>query len=195
MHHLRVELHAVELLFQTLDRRVAAALGGGDDLEARGQALHLHPVAHPVHSRLRHAVEQGRGGMGQLRLAVLPGVRLAALTAQQVHHQLQTVADAQHGNTHGQHLRVDHGSAGVKHRGRAAGEDDGVRGKGPDLIHGHAEGFDLAVYTALTDAAGHQQVILAAEIQHKNLFHTGSSSRKVMWSGVASSMTARGWMG
>ena len=57
------------------------------------------------------------------------------------------------------------------------------------------EGFDLAVYAAFTDAAGHQQVILAAEIQHKNLFHTGSSSRKVMWSGVASSMTAREWMG
>ena len=133
--------------------------------------------------------------MGQLRLAVLPGVRLAALAAQQVHHQLQTVADAQHGNTHGQHLRVDHGSAGIKHCGGTAGEDDGVRGKGPDLIHGHAEGLDLAVYAAFTDAAGHQQVILAAEIQHKNLFHTGSSSRKVMWSGVASSMTAREWMG
>ena len=39
------------------------------------------------------------------------------------------------------------------------------------------EGFDLAVYAALTDAAGHQQVILAAEIQHKNelmIFHRQS---------------------
>ena len=49
---------------------------------------------------------------------------------------------------------------------KAAGENDGVRGKGTDLIHGHAEGLDLAVYAALTDAASHQQVVLAAEIQH-----------------------------
>ena len=166
MHHLRVELHAVELLFQALDRRMAAALGGGDDLEAGGQVLHLHPVAHPVHSRLRHAVKQRGIRMGQLRLAIFPGVGLAALAAQQVHHQLQTVADAQHRHAHRQHLRVDHGSTLVEHRGRAAGENDGVRSKGTDLIHGHAEGLDLAVYAALTDAASHQQVVLAAEIQH-----------------------------
>ena len=104
--------------------------------------------------------------MGQLRLAIFPGIGLAALAAQQMHHQLQTVADAQHRHAHRQHLRVDHGSTLVEHRGRAAGENDGVRGKGTDLIHGHAEGLDLAVYAALTDAASHQQVVLAAEIQH-----------------------------
>ena len=166
VHHLRMELHAVEPLLPALDRRVAAALGGGNDLEPGSQTIHLYPVAHPVHRRFRHAVKQRGIRMGQLRLAIFPGIGLAALAAQQVHHQLQTVADAQHRHAHRQHLRVDHGSTLVEHRGRAAGENDGVRGKGPDLIHGHAEGLDLAVYAALTDAASHQQVVLAAEIQH-----------------------------
>ena len=109
--------------------------------------------------------------MGQLDLAVLAGLGLAALTAQQVHHQLLAVADAQHGDAHLKQGLVHHGGVGLEHGGRAAGEDKGVRPEGADLLRGGAEGLDLAVHAALADAAGHQQVVLAAEVQNQNLLH------------------------
>ncbi len=190
MHHLRVELHAVEPLFAVLHSGVTAAGAGGDDAEAGSGALHLHAVAHPVDRRLRYTGKQGRvPGVVQLRLAVLPRVRPAAGAAQQVHHQLHAVADAQHGDAHFKESLIHHGSALVKHGGGAAGEDQGVGGKGTHLVQGDAVGFDLAVHAALADAAGDQQVVLAAKIQDQNTLHA-SSSRKVMPVSSAWSMTA-----
>ena len=171
MQHLGVELHAVELLVGALHRRVKAALGGADDLEAGRHALHLHAVAHPVDSRLRYVSKQRRRLVGQLHLAVFTGLRLAALAAQQVHHQLLAVADAQHRDAHFKQSLVHHGSVGLKHGGGAAGKDQRVGSESADLLHGHAEGLDLAVHAALTDAACHQQVILAAEVQNQNFLH------------------------
>ena len=172
MQHLGMELHAVKLLIGTLHRRMAAAFGGGNDLKAGGHALHLYAVAHPVDRLLRHTGKQRRrAGVGQLHLAVLPGFRLAALAAQQMHHQLLAVADTQYGHAHLKQRFIHHGSVGLEDRGGAAGEDQGVRRKSADLLHGHTEGLDLAVYAALTDTAGHQQVILAAEIQNQYFFH------------------------
>ena len=109
--------------------------------------------------------------MGQLDLAVLAGLGLAALTAQQVHHQLLTVADTQHGDAQLEQRLVHHGGLRLKHGGGAAGEDQRIRCKGAHLIHGDAEGLDLAVHAALTDTAGHQQVILPAKIQYKDFLH------------------------
>ena len=166
VQHLRVELHAVQLLLRVFHGGEAAALGGGDHLEARRDALHLHAVAHPAHGRGGHVVKQGGGGVGQLDLAVFPRLRLPALTAQQLHHQLLPVADAQHGNTHLEQSLVHHGRVRLKHGGGAAGEDQRVRREVPDLLHLQAVGLDLAVYAALTDAACHQQVVLPAEVQH-----------------------------
>ena len=182
VQHLRVELYAVQLLLRVLHGGEAAALGGGDDPEARRDALHFHAVAHPAHGCLRHVFEQGRGDVGQLDLAVLPRLRLAALAAQQMHHQLLPVADAQHGNAHFEQRLVHHGGVGLKHGGGAAGEDQRVRREGADVLHAQAIGLDLAVYAALADAPRHQQVILPAEVQNQDLFHVsyppGNGSRR-----------------
>ena len=171
VQHLGVELHAVQVLLGAAHSGVPAAVSMSDGTETRGQLLHLHAVAHPAHGGLRHVLEQGGDVVGQLDLAVLAGLGLAALTAQQVHHQLLAVADAQHGDAHLEQGLVHHGGVGLEHGGRAAGEDKGVRRKGADLLHGGAEGLDLAVHAALADAAGHQQVVLAAEVQNQNLLH------------------------
>ena len=171
MQHLGMELHAVELLVGALHRCVKAALGGADDLEAGRQALHLDAVAHPVDGLLRHIVKQRRFLVGQFHLAVFAGLCLAALAAQQVHHQLLAIADAQHGDAHLEQCLVHHGGVGLEHGGGAAGKDQGVGCEGADLLQGHAEGFDLAVHAALADAACHQQVILAAEVQNQNFLH------------------------
>lgn len=111
--HLRVELHAIQLPIRVFHSGEAAAVGGRDDLKARRDALHLHAVAHPAHGRLRHTGKQGGGRVGQLDLAILPRLRLAALTAQQLHHQLLPVADAQHGDAHFKQRSVHHGGVGL----------------------------------------------------------------------------------
>ena len=120
--------------------------------------------------------------MGQLDLAILPRLRLAALTAQQLHHQLLSVADAQHGDAHFKQRSVHHGGVGLEHGGGAAGEDQRIWTKGADIRHAQPIGLDLAVYAALTDTPCHQQVILPAEIQNQHLFHVsrppGSGSRR-----------------
>ena len=102
--------------------------------------------------------------MGQLYLAVLTGLGPAALAAQQMDHQLLTVADAQHGDAHREQGGIHHGSIWLEHRG--AGENESVRLEGPDILHRLPPRADLAVYAAFTDTASHQQIILAAEVQH-----------------------------
>lgn len=88
VQHLGVELYTVQVLFSAADGGMQAAVGMGDGREAGGQLLHLYAVTHPAHGCLRYALEQRGGVMGQLDLAVLPSLRLPALTTQQVHHQL-----------------------------------------------------------------------------------------------------------
>ena len=104
--------------------------------------------------------------MGQLYLAVLTGLGPAALAAQQMDHQLLAVADAQHGNTHREQGGIHHGSIGFEYRGGATGENESVGLEGPNILHRLPPGADLAVYTAFTDTASHQQIILATEVQH-----------------------------
>ena len=189
-----MELHAVELLFRALHRRVAAAGAPGNGGEAGGSGFHLHPVAHPVNSLFRHPGKEGGGGIGgQLGLAVFPGDGLAAPAAQKVHHQLHAVTDAQHRDAQGEQGRVHRRCAFFKHRGRAAGEDQGIGLERAYLVHGDAEGLQLAVNAALAHPAGHQQVILPAEIQDQDLFHSASSLNS-MQPGSALSMMAREWM-
>ena len=172
MEHLGMELNAVKLLVCTAHGGMAAAGGMGDGPESGSQLLHLHAMAHPADGGLRHLREQGGGAvMGQLDLAVLAGLRRAALAAQQVHHQLLAIANAQHGDAHLEQGLVHHGSVGGKHGGGAAGEDQGIRPEGTDLVRRDAVGLDLTVDAALTDAAGDQQVILTAKIQNKDFFH------------------------
>ena len=167
-----MELHAVKLLLGALDGSAAAAVGGGHHLEAGGQRLHLHAVAHPVHGGGGDILKQrALAVMGQLYLAVLTGVGPAALAAQQMDHQLLAVADAENGQTQLENGVVKRGGVRLKHRRGAASEDDGGGAKSADVVHRHGVGLDLAVDAAFTHAARDEQIVLPAEIQYQYLFH------------------------
>ena len=82
VHHLRVELHTIELLAGAFHRRVAAAFAACNGGKARGGGLHLHAMAHPVHGFFGNIGKQGGAGANcQLCLAVFPGDGLSALAA------------------------------------------------------------------------------------------------------------------
>ena len=130
VHHLGVELHAVEPARIVGDGRERRAGRDADRAEARRQLGHPVAVAHP-HLRalafFEHALEQRRLVDDlQLGAAELAGVPRFHLAAERRHHGLLAVADAEH-----RHARVEHGlrrlrRAGLVHGGRAAGQDDGA---------------------------------------------------------------------
>ena len=93
------------------------------------------------------------------------------MTAQQVHHQLAAVADAQHRHAPAEDLGVDGGRILQINAVGAAGEDNAHGGEGPDFRHGHGVRFDLTVYPTFPDSAGDELIILAAKIQNQNLLH------------------------
>ena len=107
VHHLGVELHAVELARVVGDGRERRAGRDADGAEAGRQLGHAVAMAHP-HLRalafLEHAVEQRRLvddlELGAAELAFVPRLDLAA---ERRHHGLLAVADAEHGHAGGEH--------------------------------------------------------------------------------------------
>ena len=177
---LGVVLHAVKTPLFIGDGHVGAGVGVGHQGEALGYLGHIVAVAHPGHALGGQALEELAVGVviGR-RLAVLPGgvvLGLGHLTAQGVGDELAAVADAQDGHAPGEDLGV-HVGGGLQIDGvGAAGEDnaDGVHGL--QLGQGSGIGLDLAVNAALTDPAGDELVILAAEVQNDDSLvrHTGT---------------------
>ena len=95
------------------------------------------------------------------------------LAAELLAHRLLAVADAEHRNAEGEDDLRRTRAALVEHRGRAAGEDDGARGKGGDPLGGGAVGPNLAIHTALAHAACDQLSHLTAEIEDENAVGDG----------------------
>ena len=100
VHHLGMELHAVEAAAVVGDGGEGRALAGGHHAEAGRQAGHPVAMAHPhllARARRPDAVEQGAGRrhveIGAAELAVLGALHLAAELGA---HGLLAVADAEH---------------------------------------------------------------------------------------------------
>ena len=58
MQHFRMELHAVETLFDVFDCGMAAVFGACADAEALGKLRDLDTVAHPVDGGFVHVFKQ-----------------------------------------------------------------------------------------------------------------------------------------
>ena len=87
VQHFRMELHAVETLFDVFDRGVAAVFGACADAEALGKLRDLDTVAHPVDGGFVHVFKQRAAvTVGQLGLAVFAGLGAAGATAEKRHH-------------------------------------------------------------------------------------------------------------
>mgnify|MGYP000028967601 CR=1 FL=1 len=105
-----------------------------------------------------------------LGLTVLTLGSAADMTAQQVHHQLAAVADAQHRHAPAEDLGVDGGRVLQINAVGAAGEDDALGILGLDDRKIGFIGIDLAVDIIFSDAAGNQLIVLSAKVQHDDSF-------------------------
>ena len=171
VQHLRVELYGVQTLFGIFNGCHRAVCGVGSDLKAGSRLLDVIVVAHPADGRGLHIGEQlALGVYEHLGLAVLTLGSAADMTAQQVHHQLAAVADAQHRHAPAEDLGVDGGRVLQINAVGAAGEDDALGILGLDDRKIGFIGIDLAVDIIFSDAAGNQLIVLSAKVQHDDSF-------------------------
>ncbi len=171
VQHFRVELDRIQALLSVLCRCHRAVDRVGRDLEAGRSLLDVVIVAHPA----------DRGGLNirehlaavvheDLSLAVLALRCAADVTAQQMHHQLAAVADAQHRHAPVEDLGVDRGGILQIDAVGAAGEDDALGVLRLDDRQIGFIGIDFTVDIVLADAARDQLIVLAAKVQHDDSF-------------------------
>ena len=182
---LGVVLHAIEAPLLVGNGHIGAGIGMGGECKALGHLGHIVAVAHPGNTLLGQALEELTGGVVVgLGLAVLPGGILLGggdLTAKGVGHQLAAIADTQHRHPQLKDGGVHMGGLLVVHTVGAAGEDkaDGLHGF--QLLQRGGIGLNLAVHAALTDPAGNELIVLAAEVQNDHGL-MGHSSSFFLWS-------------
>ena len=92
------------------------------------------------------------------------------MAAEQMHHELAAVAQAEHWDAQLENSRVDRRRAVRIDAVRAAGENDALRIFRADRLKTDAVGDDLAVDAALAHPTGDKLIILAAEIDDQNFF-------------------------
>ena len=142
VQHFRMELDRVQALLGVLCRSYRAVDRVSSDLKA-----------------------------GRCLLNIVLALRCAAdVTAQQMHHQLAAVADAQHRHTPVEDLRVDRGGILQINAVGAAGKDDSLGVLCLDNRQIGFIGIDFTVDIVLADAARDQLIVLAAKVQHDDSF-------------------------
>ena len=171
VQHLGVELDGVEALFRLFHGRHRAVDGVPRHLEAGGRLLDVVVVAHPADGGGGHPFKQLAGSVQKdLGLAVLPLGGDGHPAAEQVHHQLAAVADAQDGHPPGKDLGVTAGRILQIDAVGPAGEDDPLGVLGADDRKVGLIGIDLTVDVVLTHPARDQLVVLPAEVQYDHSF-------------------------
>ena len=172
VHHLGVELHAVEVAGIVGDCGEGRAVRHCHGAEAVRQLGHAVTMAHPHRRTLAgapNAMEQRRV-TGDLKLgaAELAGVAAFDLAAEARHHGLLAIADAEDRNAGVDDLGRELRRAGLMHGCRAAGEDDGLgqhrREGGLGLVERHDLGIDACLPHPPRDQLG----VLRAEIDDEH---------------------------
>lgn len=171
VEHLGVELNGVQPLFLVLSCGHRAVDGVGSDFEAGRGLLDIVVVAHPADGGGLHIGEHLAAVVHEdLGLAVLALRGAADMAAQQVHHELAAVADAQHRHAPAEDLGVDGGRILQIDAVGAAGEDDALGVLRLDDGQVRLIGIDLTVDIILADAARDELIVLAAKVQHDHGF-------------------------
>ena len=88
--------------------------------------------------------------------------------AERLGHRLEAVADAEHRHTEVEQRGIQLRSAVGVHAGRPAGQHDGLRILGLDLLDARGVRDDLRIHPRLADAAGDQLRVLRAEVDHQD---------------------------
>lgn len=111
--------------------------------------------------------------MGETVFAV---IALFNFAPEMVSKKLMTVADAEHGNTCMQDLRIDIGAAGFVNAGGSAGDHEAL--SGTKVRSRRVARTDVGVDTELADTASNQVSVLAAGIEYRDL-GVSNGSRKL----------------
>ena len=98
-------------------------------------------------------------------MAVLALVGSTHFSAERVHHELQSIADAEHGQAQLEHARVRGRSVGVIHRRGAAGKNDAYRGVAANLFQAGGARQHYRKDILFTDAARDELRILRPEVE------------------------------
>src|ERR1700680_3788799 len=98
-------------------------------------------------------------------MAVLALIGGANLSTECVHHELQSVTNAEHGQTQFEYAGVRGRGVGVVNRGRAAGKDDAYRGITANLFQAGGTWEYHRKDVLFTDAARDELGILRAEVE------------------------------
>ena len=171
VQNFRMELDGIQALLCIFRSGHRAVHRMRRDSEIGCCLLNVVVVAHPADGGGLNIREHLAGIVHEdLRFAVFTLRCTADMTAQQVHHQLAAVADAQDGHTPVEDLRVDRRGILQIDAVGAASEDDALRVLGLDQCQIRLVGIDFTVDIVLADAAGDQLVVLAAEIQNDHGF-------------------------
>ena len=100
--------------------------------------------------------------------AVFAGAGAGHGSAKRLGHRLEAVADAEHRQAEVEQRGIQlRGALGVD-TGRAAGQHDGLRVLGLDLLDGRGVRDDLGVHPRLADPASDQLRVLRAEVDHQH---------------------------
>ena len=173
MRDLGMELDGVELPVWIGDGAERRARIFRDGAEALRRCGDLVAVGHPDVEVLAHRhVPERPDGLGHFdagRAVLAVGGPIDG-AAQQLGHELQAVADAEHRDAELEDPRVHHGRAGLLDARRPTGEHDALRREGADLGERHRAGVDLAVDVQLANPAGDELGVLGAEVQDEDFF-------------------------
>ncbi len=122
-------------------------------------------MRHPDGKFLGQALKK-TGAVANLNvgMAVLTLSSGTHFTAKSVHHELQAVTDAKHGQTQFEHAGVGRGGVGVINRGRTAGQNDAYRGIAANLVQAGSTGKDHGKNILFADAARDELGILRTEV-------------------------------
>ena len=136
VHHLGVELHAVEATLQMGNRGFRGVGGVRQANKSLGQGLHRVAMAHPHRGSTGDVGEQIGGIIHLQRCLAVFGLAAGGFhhTPQLLHHQLHAVADPQHRDAQLPDRRITEGRVLGVHRTGTAAEDDPLRLHRPQLL-------------------------------------------------------------
>ncbi len=136
VHDLGVVLHTGQPAGTVLEGGHRRTGAHPDDLEPLGRRRHRVAMAHPHRLLTGKARMQFSAKNFHLGAAVLTAAGMGDGAAERLRHGLEAVADAEHRHIKVEQRRVQLWSTVGIHAGRPAGEHDGLRVSGLDLLDG-----------------------------------------------------------
>ena len=180
--HFRVPLQPVEAAFVAREGGDGGGCRRREHLESFGRLRHRVAVAHPCRLLRRLAAEQAAVALGEGHRGgpVFTEARVGDLATELLSHDLESVADAEHGNPELEDPRIEGRGARFVDARRSAAQHDAGRTHRRDLIGRDRMGHDLGVDVRLAHPASDQLGVLGAEVddEHGSLFgalRTGES--------------------